>query len=146
MGLSPTLMLQRTKVYVGLVPTRRALTSRTSTCKHRIRAGHVELSGPDKQEQLGWRRSSFEGSIHVDEEQLWSVRRHLCVAEQVSQMSGALWSQLSIFSRPEASAGRRVGVRAMQRVRQGGMGARAAGRPCASSLSFKGVMQADRSA
>ena len=32
----------------------------------------------------------------------------------------------------------------MQRVRQGGMGARAAGRPCASSLSFKGVMQADK--
>ena len=32
----------------------------------------------------------------------------------------------------------------MQRVRQGGMGARAAGRPCASSLSFNGVMQADK--
>ena len=31
----------------------------------------MELSGPDKQEQLRWRQSSVEGSI-VNGEQLWS--------------------------------------------------------------------------
>ena len=116
MGLSPTLMLQKT-----MVSFRLAVPSQAVRAHANIESGarHVELSGPGKREQLKWRQSSGEG-------QRGAAVVSAAASVPVCQLGGALWSRLSFFSRPEASAGRRVDVRACNAC---GKGAWARGRP-----------------